>query len=48
MSLTDNINTNSAMDESQRPMTPEVRSNIYFERKEEHRRIMADRLSMIL
>lgn len=42
------INTSSAMDESLRPMTPDVRSVMYFERKEEHRKIMADRLSVIL
>lgn len=43
------INTNSAaMDDSLRPMTPDVRSVMYFERKEEHKRIMADRLSLIL
>lgn len=47
-SRADNLNTNSAIDESQRPMTPEVRSNIFFERKEEHRKIIADRLSVIL
>lgn len=43
------INTSSAaMEESLRPMTPDVRSVMYFERKEEHKRIMADRLSLIL
>ena len=42
------INTSSAMDDSLRPMTPDVRSVMFFERKEEHKRIMADRLSVIL
>ena len=43
------INTSSAaMEESLRPMTPDIRSVMYFERKEEHKRIMADRLSLIL
>lgn len=42
------INTSSAYDESVRPMTPDVRSVLYFERKEEHRKIMAERLSVIL
>ena len=37
-----------ATSNSLRPMTPDVRSVLYFERKEEHKRIMADRLSLIL
>jgi hypothetical protein len=36
------------LEDSLRPMTPDVRSVIFFERKEEHKKRMADRLSVIL
>jgi hypothetical protein len=48
MAVNNPINTSSAIDDSVRPMTPDVRSVLYFERKEEHKKIMADRLSVIL
>ena len=45
----DNPTSQRALSLSNRPLTPEDnRASIFFERKEEHRRIMHDRLSQIM